>query len=35
MIGDIIAFIIIGGFVGVCLTAVALVIYDEKHWRDK
>ena len=35
MIGDIVSFIIIGGFVGFCLTAVVLIIYDKKYWRDK
>jgi hypothetical protein len=35
MIGDIVSFIIIGGFVGFCLTAVVLIIYDEKNWRNK
>jgi|TARA_R100000995_G_C3436964_1_gene101351 hypothetical protein len=35
MLGDIIGYILLGSFVGFCLTAVALIIYDEKHWRDK
>ena len=35
MIGDIVSYILIGGFVGFFLKAVVLIIYDEKNWRDK
>lgn len=35
MLGDIIGYILLGSFVGFCLTGLVIILLDEKYWRNK